>query len=556
MRTRSLELLCLLLTLGGGIVLLGCASADAAGRNLSKRWLFVWQDLSDPKAVDRVIARLPRAQAASYNACVLPAEIAPSKVEELKREAKRHGLDLIPIVMGGMVGADRNLAEGVPVKDALFVAKGGVATFAPDPPISLPGAGFDRAPANRFEGWEFQDDPGVTTFFDQQVKHGGSGSVRMERFGQGNPYGNCRLSRVIELQPFRQYAIKVWVKTQDFATPGSAEVKVLTTGEPTRALSFQTFGLRRTQDWTEEYVVFNSLDHHEARLYVGVWGGKGGRIWWDELSLEEMGLVNVLRRPGTPVSVRGEDGVAYQEGRDFEPIRDPQLHPWRPYHEMPVIRLTPNSRIPEGARLRVSYYHPVVIYEDRVDTCLSEPKVFELWREQIKKANDLLHPPAFFMSHDEIRVINWCQACQSRRMTPGQLLADNVRRAAQIIREIRPDAEIWVWNDMFDPLHNAVDDYYLCNGSLKGSWEGLDPGIGIVNWYGRLKGKNCRFFSDLGEKQVLAGYYDGDEDGSAIAEWLKGTEEIPGIVGAMYTTWADKYDAMEAWARKAWGPAG
>ena len=61
------------------------------------------------------------------------------------------------------------------------------------------------------------------------------------------------------------------------------------------------------------------------------------------------------------------------------------------------------------------------------------------------------------MSHDELRVINQCALCQSKHMTPGELLAWNVHKAAQIIRDIRPDAEIWVWSDMFDPMHNAQD---------------------------------------------------------------------------------------------------
>jgi len=52
------------------------------------------------------------------------------------------------------------------------------------------------------------------------------------------------------------------------------------------------------------------------------------------------------------------------------------------------------------------------------------------------------------------------------------------------------------------------------NGSLKGSWKGLDPGIGIVNWHGDLMGKNCPFFASLGLKQILSGCYDGDEDGA------------------------------------------
>jgi hypothetical protein len=157
------------------------------------------------------------------------------------------------------------------------------------------------------------------------------------------------------------------------------------------------------------------------------------------------------------------------------------------------------------------------------------------------------------MSHDEMRVMNRCALCRSKNMTPGELLAENVRQAAQIIREVRPDAGIWVWNDMFDPLHNAVDRFYAVNGTLKGSWRGLSKDVGIVNWHGGLQGKNCQFFAELGLKQILAGYYDSDETGDAIANWQNKTKTVPGIVGAMYTTWEDRYDAMDAWAKQAWG---
>ena len=62
---------------------------------------------------------------------------------------------------------------------------------------------------------------------------------------------------------------------------------------------------------------FNSLDHDTVRVYLGVWGGRSGRFWVDDLRIEEVGLVNVLRRPGTPVVVRSETaGTVYEEGRD------------------------------------------------------------------------------------------------------------------------------------------------------------------------------------------------------------------------------------------------
>ena len=523
-------------------------AAEAPSPPLQKRWLFIWRDMNDPKEVDRMIARFPAAAAAGYNGVVFSYNIAPEKAPALKAAARQHGLDLVAIVMGNP--HDRNYTEGVLAKDVRFVVHNGVATLDTDIPTRVVNGGFEDAKGNHFAGWDLQDDESATTFIDTTVRHGGNASLRMESIGK-NPYQHCRLAQPIKLQPHRQYRISFWIKTEQLS-PAQPEIKLLTS-DAEHAISFQTFRVSQTQDWKHYDLVFNSLEHTEGRLYLGAWTGKDGKMWWDDLVIEEIALVNVLRRPGCPVTVRGEDGIAYEEGRDFQRIVDPQLHPYIAYHEPPVIKLTARTRIREGEKLRVSYYHPLIVYEDRLTGCLSEQKIFDDWRNDVKQANDLLHPAAFLMSHDELRVMNQCALCQSKKLTPGELLAWNERQAAQIIREVRPDAGIWVWSDMFDPQHNAVDNYYAVNGPLAGSWKGLDKDIGIVNWHGSLKGKNCQFFADLGLKQILAGYYDSDEDGAAIAQWLNNTKEVPGIIGAMYTTWEDKYGALEPWAKKAWG---
>jgi hypothetical protein len=517
---------------------------------MEKRWLFVWRDMSDPKEVDRMIARFPRAHAAGYNAVVFAANVAPERATALKAAAKANGLGLVAIVMGG--SADRNYSEGLLSKDALFVVDGKVARHRPDNPTVIQNGDFQNANGNHAVGWAFQDDEGVTTFIDHDVIHGGKASLRMENVGKSSA-NHARLFQPIKLQPHRQYHISFFLKTEGL-TPAEPEIKVLTS-DAKYSISFQTFHAERTQDWTHYDLGFNSLVNDAGSLYMGTWYGKTGKMWWADLKVEEVGLVNVLRRPGCPLTVRGENGTVYEEGRDFDKIVDPNLRPYSAYHEPPVIHLLPGTRIADGERLRVSYYHPELVYEDRLTSCLSEPKIFDDWRAEVRKVNELLHPAAFLMSQDELRVINQCALCQSRGMTPGELLADNVHKAAQIIRDIRPDAGIWVWSDMFDPMHNAVDHFYAVNGPLAGSWKGLDKGIGIVNWNGGAKGKNCPFFADLGMKQILSGYYDGDDDGSAITEWEANTKTLPGIIGAMYTTWEDKYDAMDKWAEKAWGGA-
>ncbi|MFA6110282.1 MAG: carbohydrate binding domain-containing protein [Candidatus Latescibacterota bacterium] len=522
---------------------------DAYSRaRLEKRWLFFWRNLGDPQEVDRMIARFPQAKAAGYNGVVFPHQVAETRAAALRAAAKENGLDLVAVAMGG--ARDRNYVEGVPVEDALFVVKDGVASFQPDNPTRVLNGDFEEVVGNHFGGWTLQDDEGITTLADHEVKHNGNTSLRMQEVGR-NEYRHCRLAQPLRLTPHRQYHISFWLRSSDL-DPVDPEVKILT-ADSQYGIGFQTFHAERTQDWTHYDLVFNSLDNDQAMLYVGSWWGQRGSFWWDDLTVEEIGLVNVLRRPGCPVTVRSESGQVYEEGRDYAPVIDPRLHPWIAFHEAPSIHLTEGTRIREGERLRVSYYHPLIVYEDRVTHCLSEPRIFADWRAEVARADSLLHPAAFFMSHDELRVVNQCARCRSRGLTPGQLLAWNVRQAAQIIREVRPDAGIWVWSDMFDPQHNAVDRYYAVNGSLRGSWEGLDSGIGIVNWHGGLAGKNCRFFADLGLRQILSGYYDGDEDGAAIAAWLANTADVPGIVGAMYTTWEDRYQAMDVWAARAWG---
>ena len=496
-----------------------------------------------------MIARFPQAHAEGYNGVAFSANVAPARAADLRAAANKYGISLIAIVMGG--NPDRNYVEGVLSKDALFIAGNGQLNFQPDNPTKVINGNFESANGNHMNGWGFQDDEGVTTFADHEVTHGGSTSLRMESFSK-NQAQHTRIAQPIKLQPQRQYRISVWVKTEKLVG-AEPEVKVLTK-DASGDVSFQSFHCDATQDWKHYDLAFNSLNNTDANLYLGTWSGKSGKIWWADLKIEEMALVNLLRRPGTPVTVRGENGMGYEEGRDYQRIVDAQLHPWAAYHDPPVVHLTPNTRIKDGERIRISYYHPIIVYQDRITYCLSEPKIFEGWREEVKAADNLLHPAGFFMSHDEMRCMNQCAACRAKNMTAGELLAWNVHKAAQIIRDVRPDAEIWVWNDMFDPMHNAVDNYYAVNGTIKGSWKGLDKGIGIVNWHGGLKGKNCPFFAEMGMKQILSGYYDGDEDGSGIAEWIGNTKGVPGIVGAMYTTWEDKYDAMAPWAKRAWGP--
>jgi hypothetical protein len=254
--------------------------------------------------------------------------------------------------------------------------------------------------------------------------------------------------------------------------------------------------------------------------------------------------------------VRSEDGRAvYEEGKDFEPVADPKLGrtpspgSYRFDHAPAALTITAHSRIKDGDRLRVSWYHPVVIQEFQVAASLSDPKVFELLKDQAKRVNALLKPKTWFMSHDEIRVTGWCREAEASGKTPGQRLAENVRRCVEILHSESPGSRIAVWSDMFDPNHNAVDKYYLVNGPLTGSWEGLPKGVIIANWNGGKAAASLKFFADRGHEQILSGYYDSTDLQRGFGRWHDAARGVPGVAGFMYTTWRHQFGPLEEYGK-------
>ena len=102
---------------------------------------------------------------------------------------------------------------------------------------------------------------------------------------------------------------------------------------------------------------------------------------------------------------------------------------------------------------------------------------------------------------------------------------------------------------MFDPHHNAVDSYYLVNGSL----EGLVGGSVARRDHRQLERRQGEgepaFFAGRGHRQLIAGYYDVD-DLSNFQTWDAAARDVKGVIGFMYTTWEHKYGLLESY-----GPA-
>lgn len=541
-----------------------------ADEPVTQRWLYLQQNLQVAENLPKIEGWLRRAAKSGYNGVVLAdyklniLDRVPDhyfrNAEKFKSICQVLKLEIIPAVMSfgysdGIMAHDPNLAEGLPVKNAPFVAKGGTAIPAGGDKNLVPGD-FEERKGDKFAGWNFQDEPGSGTFADTTVKHGGQASLRID-----NPKGatgNRRVNKRLQVRPWTQFHASVWVKTQDFESAG--DTKMFAMGSTGRVLSHSNLGVQRTQDWTQHHIIFNSLAGDNVLFYLGVWGCESGKLWLDDLRVIEEPFVNLVRRPGCPLVVTDETGkTIYEEGRDFEKLNDPKLGmvpyagTFDVYHEPPTLKIPKGSRIKEGQKLLVSYYHAVTIYDNQVPCSLTEPKIFEVIEDQVQRVEKLFQPKTYFFSHDEIRVANWSQPEQQAGKPAGAVLAENVRRCIQIVHKINPEAKLCIWSDMFDPHHNARNDFYLVNGDLSGSWKGLPKDMLIINWNSGKPDKSLPFFANRGHSQVLAGYYDGPPD--TIKKWQAAGKGLKGVNGAMYTTWKSDFSNIENFAESAWGGA-
>jgi hypothetical protein len=215
------------------------------------------------------------------------------------------------------------------------------------------------------------------------------------------------------------------------------------------------------------------------------------------------------------------------------------------------VKLTSTSRIHDGDRLLVSYYHPAVIYDDQVTCSVTDPKVFALMDDQMKRMETLWHAAGYFMEYDEIRAGGWDVEPGGAHHTPGELLAAHIAKAVEIAHKYAPKATLYTRSDMFDPNHNARPSsqggpYYLVNGTWDGSWEGLPKEIVICTWMS--KAESMKWFAGRGNKQIMAGYYDGPVKPN-IESWMKASEGVQGVEGIMYTTWQHNYRDMDEFFR-------
>ena len=290
--------------------------------------------------------------------------------------------------------------------------------------------------------------------------------------------------------------------------------------------------------------------------------GSAGSLWFADFVVEDTALVNTVRRAGAPLRVYTSDGArTFVEGRDFDPIAPATNFTgfskgFRNTANVTLPATRGSSTLQPGNRVLIDYYAVDLVFGGDTYACMMHHDMFAYMQKSMEVTlAQYSKYRGMFIHYDEIRLMHGCELCSGPFDTAGELLAWHARNATATIRQSNGGftGEVGTWDDMFNPFHNAGDDYFLINGTLKGSWNGLDKDVLIWNW-GAGAGNDAtgrqglEFFAKRQHKQIFAGYYDSHDGAGTAKKEMAIAKGVPGIEGFMYTTWRNDYTQLCAYA--------
>src|SRR3984957_3962496 len=112
--------------------------------------------------------------------------------------------------------------------------------------------------------WFGYGDPGLSV--DHTVAHSGSASALI-----ANAPGNARISQSFAVQPWRQYHLRMFYKTQNFA--GFSQLEIFGDNNFSYNRVNEQLRLGANQEWKQVDFAFNSGPHSALTILTGVWGG-------------------------------------------------------------------------------------------------------------------------------------------------------------------------------------------------------------------------------------------------------------------------------------------
>ncbi len=569
------------------VLILEQGRAADSPHSWEKKWVRVGLNAYLPEEVTRAVSVVERAAAAGYNGVILSDTKTnffwkiDNWIEEFRKPSQRArelGLEVIiecvPIgYSSSLLVHDPNLAAGYPVVNAPMEVVSD--TLRPVNTAQFVNGDFETFDIGdqTFDGY-FTDGPGEVSFVDQTEFHEGAASLRFEADPESG-FDDRRVFQAFQVQPYQQYRVCFWTKmeslsaryTEVFVTGGAEEKELLRREleEPDGEGSNTRIGKpdQLTLGWTKQSVAFNSLNHTEVEIAIGIWGATSGKFWIDELRVESDPLLNLVRRQDLPFELKKEaGGQTLVEDTDYEKIADLKVGDYRyqgdfdTAHVSPKLTLKASYPAVDGERFLISGYHAHIGAYGAVMCSLTAPEMDTLLQSLIDEVATQLNPDALFLQYDEVRSGGYEPADAASFNLSGEVLADHFQRSYNLTLSHGGGKPVFTWSDMFDPNHNAVSDYFQVNNSMAGSWAGLNTDVTVMNWNLFEASASLQFFDGLGNRQMIAAYYDEDVLANYNA-WITAVESaavLDTLRGVMFTTFEDNYNELENFAEVWWGP--
>jgi len=459
-----------------------------------------------------------------------------------------------------ILSEQRCLAEGTPVTDMTFKVqrtKSGQLLAMPDSNNLIAFDDFDGPWAEVAATWHF--DVNASGLSPSCVAPPGTESSLEIHFGTDGVSDKIELGHLdLELHPQHQYRLSFSLKTigleplDDKRSFGFyARVSSESTPGTFLGLERANHSIEATQDWRTYSVILNSYAFSSGQFWMGFSNLNAGYVYVTNVRLQEIGGANLIQRNDDPQTAGIDEGLPIRvtlkstghrlrENVDYEPWHDELVKRMEWFvHEHSGTPLRIKNPDLEGQELSVNYYHASLPDDDVGYVCCSlrHPRVLKLFRNQVAGINTIVNPNRWLINHDEIRGMGHDPLSESD--SPAAILMENLQKCTGIIQTINPNAGIAVFNDMYDPHHNAVRrdevnssgdrlSYYpMVNGEFYNSWNDMDKKLTILNWQmaglpptvtvlGEWKDSLTHFENCVQVPQVVNGFYDvttGDEAG-------------------------------------------
>lgn len=567
------------------------SQCDSSSICFTKRWIYVSAKLGSSLAENNISFKrlsdlINNAKTLGYTGIALSSDFGAllfdtpdndhrfyqANLEALVALAQSKGVDLIPVGATPDVPLIRHpdLIEAVPVDKQTFVVNGQEARLKESTPL-LNDGDFAVGGADWYVKPDNVNGP-VTLMIDtvdRTPKNPNPKSAKFITTTGGSGTGYAKLTRSFwKLKPHTAYRVSFWVMTSNFKAKDPAKVTPLlfqaygligaAKGMPIYLNASSSAGwgtdangkwnsnaniIKETQEWTQYNLDINTLNNTEFAIQFRVSNAPAadGALWLDDVQIREVGLPHPVRRGTLPFKVTSPDGsTEYKEDVDYtvEPEK---------------LVIIPTGAIKNGQELLVSSFQSakqfMSAYTTPASACSStyfdeQKAVYDKISKVFKNSSD------FFVYHDEWRVMNWDPACNTN--TAGAYLASTTLKLLGALNSVKR-VNTYIWNDMYDPYHNAQKQYFAVNGDLTdvmNKENGLlpdpdprKPTFTIMNWIGTNQVDSLKYFSERGFKQMIALDYGDDSNLTNTRRWLESLTTAESTVkevnGFMYTIWTD-----------------